>query len=121
MHAGSSEWVRTHAPPFSRAFVPANDHAPPLVKEISLVVSRSCHLSSLNFQALYFQSLLAHGYELRRAGVAFRRLANHFPGGCTFSFTCLLPDPAVHNHHLTRRVRKADHTAIWKAASLPLA
>ena len=79
MHAGSSEWVRTHAPPFSRAFVPANDHAPPLVKEISLVVSRSCHFLSLNFQALYFQSLLAHGYVLRRAGVAFRRLANHFP------------------------------------------
>ena len=55
-HAGSSEWVRTHALPFSRASVPANEHAPPLVKEFFLV-SRSCHFLSLNLQGLYFQSL----------------------------------------------------------------
>ena len=86
MHAGSSEWFRTHALPFSRAFVGENINSPPLVKEIPLVVSRSCHFSSLNFQGLCFNSFGARLWApaLRKSPIIFKRMylqkvgAHHF-------------------------------------------
>ena len=70
MHVGSSEWARTHALPFSRAFAQGNPHA---------VVSSSCHFSFLTVIFKVFISiLLADGCELRGAGVAFRKFTNHF-------------------------------------------
>ena len=58
MHVGSSEWVRTHALPFSRAFARGKQH-------------------TLIFK-VFISILLADGCELQGAGVAFRKLPNHF-------------------------------------------